>query len=131
MENPNEGNDISQMVSQMQEMNQAQLRVMKKQLNLVRFMALFLTVAMSLLLFYVITSFTRMSTAMEDIQAVSAELAEADWPEMINNVNTLVTTSQASVELATTKLESIDFEALNQSIRDLNSIIAPLASFFK
>jgi hypothetical protein len=122
--------EIRQILANVHETNVAQLRLLKKQLNLARLTSLILIVALGFLLYYLGSTYARISTTLEDIQVVSSDLAAADLPKMIENVNTLVSSGQQSILVATEKIEKIDIDALNQSIRDLNSIIAPLARLF-
>jgi len=48
----------------------------------------------------------------------------------VDNVDSLVTTSQQSVRQITDKLNAIDFETLNLAIEDLADVVEPLAKFF-
>lgn len=112
------------------EMNVQQLKVMKKQLDWVQATSIILVVAFVVLIIFLGNMFIRISKTVKDIEIVSAQLADADLPAMIDHVNALVDSSQQSVQAASGKIESIDIEALNQSIHDLNAIIEPLARLF-
>lgn len=68
---------------------------------------------------------------LTNLEAVTAELQKLDLSEMVANINSLVTTSQAGVEEALAKINEIDFDALNQAVEDLSSIVQPLADFVK
>ena len=46
---------------------------------------------------------------------------------MVANVDTLVVSGQQSLEQSMDKLNSIDFDTLNQAIQDLSNVIQPLA----
>ena len=46
---------------------------------------------------------------------------------MVDNVDSLVITGQQSLQQTMDKLNTIDFDALNQAIDDLSSVIEPLA----
>ena len=56
--------------------------------------------------------------------------AQLDLAGMVENVDTLATTSQSAVEHATEKLDTIDLETLNKAIADLADVVEPLAKFF-
>ena len=75
---------------------------------------------------------------MGEVQSVVAnldkstqELAAIDIDEMLDNVNGLVATSEKSVEDTVKKLDDVDINSLNKAIKDLSTIIAPLAKLFK
>ena len=76
-------------------------------------------------------------TVLTNLETVTTELAQADLIGMVENVDALVTnvdglvgTSQIAVEQTMTKINAVDFEALNQAIEDLSDVIEPIAKFF-
>lgn len=75
---------------------------------------------------------------LDNLESVTSELAQSDLSGMVENVDALVAnvdglvnTSQAGVEEAMEKLNSVDFGALNDAIKDLSDVIEPIAKFFK
>ena len=68
---------------------------------------------------------------LRDLNAVTKELAKLDLSLMVENINDLVTTSQSDVEDALTKINDIDFSALNQAVKDLSDVVKPLADLIK
>ena len=72
----------------------------------------------------------QMDTILINLDEVTKELAQADLAGMVENVDTLATTSQSAVEHATEKLDTIDLETLNKAIADLADVVEPLAKFF-
>jgi hypothetical protein len=50
---------------------------------------------------------------------------------MLANVNSLVDTSEKSVEETVKKLDDLDLDSLNKAIKDLSAIISPLAKLFR
>ena len=58
------------------------------------------------------------------------QLAGMDLGSMVQNVDTLVTTTQEGVEQTMEQMNAIDFEALNRAIRNLSDVVEPLAKFF-
>ena len=74
---------------------------------------------------------------LTNLETVTTELANVDLNSMVQNVDALVTdvdglvgTSQLGVEQAMEKLNAIDFDALNDAIKDLSAVIDPIARFF-
>ena len=72
----------------------------------------------------------QMETVLTNLEIVTDQLAGMDLGTMVQNVDSLVTTSQVGVEQALEKLNGIDFETLNQAIKDLADVVEPLAKFF-
>lgn len=70
-------------------------------------------------------------TVLTNLEAVSAELKDADLAEMVENVDSLVTSSQEGLEQALEKINTMDIETLNTAIKNLSAVIDPLAKFFK
>ena len=68
---------------------------------------------------------------MDNLDAVTWELANADIGGMMENIGALATDSQVIVEEAMRKLEAINLDVLNQAIEDLANIVEPLANFTK
>ena len=71
-----------------------------------------------------------MEMVLENLKTVTNQLADVDLETMVKNVDDLVVTSQAGVEQAMDQLSAIDFKTLNQAIKDLSDVVAPLAKFF-
>ena len=74
---------------------------------------------------------------ISNLESVTADLAKsdllnivADMESLVGNVDGLVSTSQAGVEQALSKINGIDFDALNKAIGDLSDVIEPIANFF-
>lgn len=72
----------------------------------------------------------QMNGILTNLEEATKELAQADLAGMVENVDTLATTSQSAVEHATEKLDTIDLDTLNKAIKDLADVVEPLARFF-
>lgn len=66
-------------------------------------------------------------TIMDNMEAVTQALADADLGTMVENVNTLTAQSQTVVSEAMEKLDTIDIDTLNKAINDLSDVVEPLA----
>ena len=73
----------------------------------------------------------QMEVVLGNLELVTTELAAVDFEGMIEGVNTLVATGQIGLEETVSKLNDIDFEALNKAINNLSQVVEPLAKFFK
>ncbi len=69
-------------------------------------------------------------TVLGNLEQTTAELANVDLEGMVSDVDTLVSSGQQSLEQTMEKLNTIDFEALNEAIADLSAVVEPLAKFF-
>jgi len=54
-----------------------------------------------------------------------------DFTGMVEDVDTLVTTAQSSLEQTMGKLNSIDFNTLNKAIEDLSKVVEPMSKLMK
>ena len=70
----------------------------------------------------------QIQTVLTNLEQTSTQLAQVDLESMVSNVDTLVVSSQQSLEASMAKLNSVDFDALNQAIKDLAAVIEPLAN---
>ena len=67
---------------------------------------------------------------ISDLETVSNQMANANLGSIVEEVNGLVQTSQASLEQTMEKINSVDFETLNKAIQDLSKVVQPLAKLF-
>ena len=72
----------------------------------------------------------QMETVLTNLELVTDQLAGMDLGNMVRNVDDLVVTTQEGVEQTMNRLNSIDFETLNQAIKNLSDVVQPLAKFF-
>ena len=73
----------------------------------------------------------QMDTILINLDEVTKELAQADLAGMVENVETLVTTAQESLEQTMGQLNSIDFQTLNKAIEDLSKVVEPMSKLMK
>lgn len=69
----------------------------------------------------------QMGNVLTNLEQSTRQLAAVDIAGMVTDVNTLVTTAQSSLEQTMLDLDAIDFAALNKAIKDLATVIEPLA----
>ncbi len=70
---------------------------------------------------------TQTQTVLGNLESTTQQLAALDLAQMVANVDALVVSGQQSLEQSMDKLNSIDFDTLNQAIQDLSNVIQPLA----
>ncbi len=70
---------------------------------------------------------SQVGTVLDYLEQTSAQLAQVDMQGMVGGVEGLVTTGQQSLEATMEKLNSIDFEALNNAIKDLAEVTESLS----
>lgn len=71
----------------------------------------------------------QMETVLFDLEQTTRQLAAVDLEAMVANVDSLAVYAQDSLQQTMDKLNTIDFETLNQAIGDLAKVIEPLANF--
>ena len=76
-------------------------------------------------------AFNQVGTVLDYLEQTSYQLSQVDLQGMVSNVDGLVTTGQQSLEASMEKLNGVDFEALNNAIKDLAAVIEPLAKMTK
>ena len=76
-------------------------------------------------------AFNQVGTVLDYLEQTSYQLSQVDLQGMVSNVDGLVTTGQQSLEASMEKLNGVDFEALNNAIKDLEAVIEPLAKMTK
>ena len=86
---------------------------------------------------------TQMQSVLGNMEQVAGELAGLDMDSIVENISTLVRdveglvgnvdalaiSAQESLKQTMTKLDAINFQALNKAIEDLAAVIEPLANF--
>lgn len=77
------------------------------------------------------TMVSQMQAVLSNLEEATAQLAALDFESMVSDVGSLVVTGQQSLEQTMEKLNSIDFDTLNQAIKDLADVIEPLAKITK
>lgn len=131
------GNELTELMKTIKASNREQETYFRKQYRMSQITAVSSVIILALVIAACMTViprinalFTNMETVLENVQVVSDELAGANLDQMITNVDQLVTTSQTSVDAALQKINDIDIVTLNKAIRDLSSIIRPIAKIF-
>lgn len=70
------------------------------------------------------------NSTVKNLNEITTDLSKIDMEKLFGEVDTLVVTSQEEIENAMGKLDTIDFDGLNNAIADLTSVIDPLARLF-
>lgn len=68
---------------------------------------------------------------LTNLEEVTQELTELEFAQMVEDVDALVSSSQAGLEQTLEKVNSIDIEKLNEAIDGLAKVVEPLTKFFK
>ena len=74
---------------------------------------------------------TQAEAVLHNLEAVTGELQKLDMVSMVENINSLVSTSQTGVEEALGTFKEINFDTLNKAIEDLADVVEPMADFVK
>ncbi len=73
------------------------------------------------------TVVTQMQVVLGNLETATAQLSLLDFTGMVGDVEALVSTAQVGLEETMNKLNTIDFETLNQAIEDLAAVVEPLS----
>lgn len=71
------------------------------------------------------------SVVIDNLETITSDLAKTDINGMMDNINSLVITSEESMSEAVGKIEAIDIESLNKAIKDLQGVVTPLSKLFR
>lgn len=109
----------------------------RQQVKLTRFVCIFALIAALCcgctvgLVYHVLpqinTVISQMQIVLSNLEEATAQLSVIDFSGMITDVDALVTTAQSSLDQTMNKLNTIDFQALNQAISDLSSVVEPMS----
>lgn len=129
--------EFRQIMEKLEKSNAGQEKYAKKQYRMSQITALASVLVLCIVLYTSASLIPRVNQLLDDIQVsvmniqnISQDLAEADLPKMIQDVDSLVSVSESSIQTAVNKLNSIDFDALNSAITDLSNIVRPLGRLF-
>lgn len=68
---------------------------------------------------------------IKNLEDITNDLTQVDYTGIVSDVNSLVKTSEESLEATVKKIDDVDLDSLNKAIKDLSSIISPLARLFR
>lgn len=129
--------EFRQIMEKLEKSNAGQEKYAKKQYRMSQITALASILVLCAVLYTSSSLIPKVNQLLDDIQVsvtniqdISQDLADADLPKMIQDVDNLVSTSESSIQTAVDKLNSIDFDALNSAITDLSNIVRPLGRLF-
>lgn len=72
----------------------------------------------------------RVESVVSNLESITAELDEAELKTMVEDLDSLAVTSQASIQEAMGQFSSIDFDSLNRAITSLAEVVEPMSRFF-
>ena len=127
-----EENNIKILMNDIREQNEIERTYLKKQLNMMKALMfamvgifLMLLIAVAVLVPKITTTLDNANVALEQISYTADQM-----DDVLMSVEALVEDSSEGVTKALENMNSIDFEKLNKSIDDFNSVVSPLSSFF-
>lgn len=128
-----EQSELLELVKKLEAENAAQERYAKKQYRMACVSAaasvlalVVVIVCVAVLMPRVLQTFDQADAILADLEAVTSQLAES-LPQMIEDLNALVSGSRDGISEAIGKIAAIDIDSLNEAIQDLKTVIQPLA----
>lgn len=142
---------VAKLLQDIRDDNEKQMRYVRTQLRFTQFFTFFLVIIITCMSIGVISYvpkingllydtnlmieqtnglMTQASGVLNNLDTVTAELAKTDITGMMEDVDSLVVSSEESMATAVAKIEAMDIDSLNKAIKDLQSVISPLAKLF-
>ena len=120
-----EQSELLELVKKLEAENAAQERYAKKQYRMACVSAaasvlalVVVIVCVAVLMPRVLQTFDQADAILADLEAVTSQLAES-LPQMIEDLNALVSGSRDGISEAIGKIAAIDIDSLNEAIQDL------------
>ncbi len=137
--------DYSAWMNQMKESNDIQARYAKKQSRMAGLSAFFTFIILVVVIAIAVilvppalatleqanSTLAELENVASELEVVTTDLAKADISGMLNNVNGLVVSSQQDLSEAMKKIDALDINTLNAAIKDLYSVVKPMANFMR
>ena len=73
----------------------------------------------------------KVERAAEDVSEAVRTLGEVKWEEIAATVTEAAKAAGEEMENAKSAMEKLDMQSLNDAVTELNSVLAPLADFFR
>ncbi len=142
---------VAKLLQDIRDDNEKQMRYVRTQLRFTQFFTVFLVmiiVCMSIGIISYVPTINKLihdsngvieqtntlmqqaSGVLANLDTVTEELAKTDITGMMEDVDSLVVSSEENMATAIGKIEAIDIESLNKAIKDLQSVVSPLAKLF-
>ncbi len=142
---------VAKLLQDIRDDNEKQMRYVRTQLRFTQFFTFFLVVIITCMSIGIISYVPKIngllydanliigqtnglmvqaSGVLENLDTVTAELAKTDITGMMEDVDSLVVSSEENMAAAVGKIEAIDIDSLNKAIKDLQSVVSPLAKLF-
>ena len=123
---------VKELIRELKEESSQERNQLRKQINMMRVLMFAMAGVICILIVTLATLVPQISTtldtanrALEDISYTASRVNE-----VFASVETQVEDSSTGVTEAIEKLNSINYEGLNQSIEDLGKVVSPLSEFF-
>lgn len=127
-----EENNIKTIMDEIREQNEEERKYLKQQLNMMKALMfamvgifIMLLIAVAVLVPKITTTLDNANVALEQISYTADQM-----DDVLISVKDLVEDSSEGVAQALENMNTIDFQKLNKSIDDFNSVVSPLSSFF-
>ena len=126
--------EILTLMKEIRNSHEEEVQLLKKQLchsRIVNWVSLTVLVCvLGAMLFAAFQLGPAVENTVASLEVATRELAEADLPKMLKDVDSLVQQGGQSITEAMDKLNQVDFDTLNGAIEHLNSVLKPFADFF-
>ena len=127
-----EDNNIKNLIDDIREQNEVERKYLKKQLNMMKALMFAMAGIFLTILIAVAVLVPKLALTLDNANVVLEQISYTanQMDDVLISVESLVEDSSEEVTRALENMNSIDFEKLNKSIDDFNSVISPLSDFF-
>ena len=112
--------------------------LLRKQNSLLRTILILMAVFTLILIITIATILPKAVTLMKsaettitNLNEISSQLADSDLSGVLEETQAFLEAAEEGIDTTTSTLGSIDLNALNKAISDLQTAVAPLASLFR
>ncbi|MBQ3105592.1 MAG: hypothetical protein IJC59_07030 [Lachnospiraceae bacterium] len=136
-------NSVRELIDEIKNENEEQMKYLKKQLNTMKLLMVclagilvLLVVSAAVVVPRIVETLQTVNTAVDTLSTTTVEAVDtvtgtiAVVEEVFLALNGFMDESSTGIATAIEKLNSIDIDSLNKSIKDLGEVVDPLADFF-
>ena len=133
-------NSVRELIDEIKNENEEQMKYLKKQLNTMKLLMVclagilvLLVVSAAVVVPRIVETLQTVNTAVDTLSTTTVDTVTgtiAVVEEVFLALNGFMDESSTGIATAIEKLNSIDIDSLNKSIKDLGEVVDPLADFF-
>lgn len=127
-----ENQNLQELLQEIRQENEIERNYLKKQLNLMKVLVAAMTGILVVLVLIGMILVPRVKSTLQQVDVTLNQVYETTGyvKDAFSSLDGLVGENSEGVATAIEKLNQIDIDSLNQSIKDLGDVVEPFAKFF-